>query len=352
MHIKRMLTGAVLLLLSLTACVDEFYFGRSSYKQILYLALQGQVGNATIVQDSLVIRLTVGATADLTALAIDSVRLSSYATIAPGKGVSLNFLEPQQFAVTAENGTTATYTVYVSQEGSTPQLENSLFEDWYTPAGKSYKEPGAGPETIWASANAGAAAFNKLSTLPVQLEGKTSAEVVTVDLGAVAGLVKQRMASGSLFTGKFELNVSNPLTSAKFGVPFTARPSGFRVRYAYTPGSPYLNGTGTVLNKVDSCDIYLLLENRNGVETARVATGWLRSGELVSELRTIDIPLYYGQLPLAAPNYMLPKNGLYGSPLEAVTHIILVFASSANGDSFEGGVGSRLLVYSVELLYD
>ena len=45
-------------------------------------------------------------------------------------------------------------------------------------------------------------------------------KLVTLDLGGVAGLIGQRMAAGSLFTGKFQLDIANPLNSTKFGIPF------------------------------------------------------------------------------------------------------------------------------------
>jgi hypothetical protein len=332
--------------------VKEDYFGKSGLKQIRYFSVPQQAGNTQIDNDSLLIRILVSPTADLTKLFADSIELSSYATVNPKAGVPQDFSKPVNYTVTAEDGSQAKYTVIVLRESSTPQLENRSLDDWYTPAGKNYQEPGSNDATIWATGNAGVVTLTTANVKPVSVSGTDlAAEMVTKDLGALGQLVGQRMAAGTIFTGKFILDVANPLNSAKFGVPFIGRPVSFTVSYTYAPGTPYRNGQGQILTKNDSCDIYMLLENRENNQVKRIATGWFRNTEKVDAYKEITIPLTYGTIPQGSPVYMYPVNGSFGTGSEPVTHISFVAASSAYGAFFEGGVNTRLVINNVKLNY-
>jgi hypothetical protein len=336
----------------LTACVKEDHFGRSDLKDIFYFTVPQQAGNTVILKDSLIIRILVAPTADLTKLYADSVQLSSYATMDPAVREVQDFSKPVQYTITAENGTKAVYTVVVKKESATPQLENAGLDDWYTPAGKNYQEPGKDESTIWASGNAGVVTLGQANVRPVTIQGTDlGAELITRDLGSLAQLVGQRMAAGSIFTGKFILDISNPLNSTKFGVPFIGKPASVTLSYKYLPGTPYRNGQGQTLNKTDSCDIYLLLENRNNNQVKRVATGWFRDGKQQDQMKDITLNLTYGPLPSGSPLYMFPANGLFGTANDEVTHITLVAASSAYGALFEGGTNSNLVINDVRLNY-
>jgi Putative carbohydrate metabolism domain len=332
-------------------CVKEDYFGRSPLKKIIYFSLTGQVGNSRIVQDSLLIYVNVDENIDISKLSADSITLSSYATILPGKGDINDFSQPVSYTVTAEDGTTVVYQVIVSRQASNTQLENSQFEDWYTPSGKSYQEPGKDENTIWASGNAGVVTLGQANTLPKQLTSSDlAAEMITRDLGALAQLTGQRMAAATLFTGKFILDISNPLNSTKFGISFTGRPKSVQFDYTYSPGSPYQNGKGQILSKNDSCDIYVLLENRTSTPVKRIATGWFRNGTTVNSITNQKIDLIYGPIPANSPAYQFPKNGgIFGTGSEPITHITVVFASSAYGDVYEGGVNSKLIVNNFQM---
>jgi len=37
-----------------------------------------------------------------------------------------------------------------------------------------------------------------------------------------------------MFTGFFKLNIGNPVASAKFGIPYSARPVSFKISYKYS----------------------------------------------------------------------------------------------------------------------
>ena len=345
-----------ILIASLAACVKEDHFGKTPLKQILYFAIEGQAGNARIVEDSLLIYVKVSSAVDIKALTLDSVKLSTFAKLSPDPKRPQDFSTPFTYTVTAEDGTTAVYTVSVQQEGNQPQLENSAFDDWYTPSGKSYQQPGADAGSIWASANDGVTTTgaNNFNTTPLLISGiDYAAQLVTKDLGFIAQIAGQRIGSATLFVGKFALNISNPSASTQFGTPFTAKPIGFSIDYNYKEGAPYKDGANKTLNKIDSADLYVLLENRtNPNAIKRIATGWFRAGNSASAtLAKIDVPLVYGMLPAKSPSYQKPENGLYGTKNDPVTHIVVVYASSANGILYEGAVNSTLLLNNFKLKY-
>lgn len=334
------------------SCIDEHFFGKSSLKQIRYFTVPGQLGNTQIIEDSLLIRIAVGSRVDITQLAADSIGLSSYAKVNPRKGEPQDFTNPVTYEVEAEDGSVSSYQVFVTKQSENQQLENSGFEDWYTPAGKNYEEPGKDANSIWASGNAGVVTLGEANVEKFEVApGDFAARLITRDLGPLAQLVRQRMAAGSMFTGKFVLDIANPINSAQFGIGFTGRPTSFTITYSYAPGTPYLNGQGQTLDKQDQADIYLLLENRSGAEVKRIGTAWLRSGESISELREVTVPVIYGPLPSDSPSYWFPANGQFGSSTDEITHLSLVFASSAEGANFEGGVNSTLVVNSIRLNY-
>lgn len=334
------------------SCIQEDHFGKSSEKKILSFVLENQVGNTQINQESRTISVIVSTEAQLATVKTTEILTSTFATVSPAMGEAQDFTLPVTYTVVAEDGSIVEYTVSVKQEGAEPQLDNSSFDVWFTTP-KGYQEPGVDANSIWATGNAGTVTLGNPNVTPLAINGNdNAAKLVTLDLGNLAGVLGQRMGAGSLFTGKFQLDIANPLNSTKFGIPFTAKPNKFSVKYAYTPGAPYLNKNGQVLTKKDSCDIYVLLENREGAEVKRVATGWFRSGEeKIDQFYTITLDLVYGTLGSNVPAYQKPANGLYGSSSEKVTHITVVFSSSYNGDLFEGGANSTLVVNDFRLIY-
>lgn len=343
-------TGFVFSLLFITSCIKDDHFGKSGYNNIHYFTIKDQVGVTNINRDSLFIKVVMPNAFDLTKLVVDSLNLSSYASSSLKKGEVFNGTSTVDFIVTAENGENAIYKLMVTEETLTPQLENSDFSQWYLVPGKDYKEPGLNQSsTIWATGNAGTVTLGSANAVPVTYEGKTAVQLKTINL-PLGQLLGQGMAAGTIFTGKFELNISQPLLSTKFGVPFVARPKGFSVKYAYTPGSVYKNGYGTVLPKLDSCDMYVLLENKSGDLVKRVATAWFRDGETVENLTEISQSFVYGSLPAETPAYMIPAGG-FASADEDINQITVVFSSSAYGAMFEGGVNSTLVVTDLRLIY-
>ncbi|MCT4624701.1 MAG: PCMD domain-containing protein, partial [Schleiferiaceae bacterium] len=125
-------------------------------------------------------------------------------------------------------------------------------------------------------------------------------------------------------------------------------------QYTYTPGANNEDENGAPLPYGDQCDIYILLENRDGAKTKRVGTAWFRNGDTQSSWKEIEVPVKYGQLDPSDDwfDYAQPQpDEEWGTGTENVTHISVLFSSSFEGDFFKGAIGSVLEVDNLILTY-
>ncbi|OWV24257.1 hypothetical protein B7982_00625 [Fibrobacter sp. UWB2] len=303
---------------------------------------------------------------DLTALELSEIELSEGATANIEVGESYDFGAGVQVTVTNANDESETYIVKAGY-----QLPGSNFNTW--------KGDNVTPDSIWGNAN----------TILTTTEKITSGSMIGAQIQTSSALTK--MASGSLYTADFNPKGVGTLSMASsstwpdgnelldFGKPFAARPEFMEVKFSY-------DGKG------DSCDIYILLENRTGDKNVNrkssdvnklVASAWFRSTKAdnsgrenpdvvsVSEpdenkMRTLRLKLQYGE-PLAgspiensstfntkleSSNKSAINNGLVqGTGDEPVTHIRVVFASSADGNHYKGTKGAILVIDEMKLIY-
>ena len=303
---------------------------------------------------------------DLTALELSEIELSEGATANVEVGESYDFGAGVQVTVTNANDESETYTVKAGY-----QLPGSNFNSW--------KGDNVTPDSIWGNAN----------TILTTTEKITSGSMIGAQIQTSSALTK--MASGSLYTADFNPKGVGTLSMASsstwpdgnelldFGKPFAARPEFMEVKFSYE-------------GKGDSCDIYILLENRTGDKNVNrkssdvnklVASAWFRSTKAdnsgrenpdvvrVSEpdenkMRTLRLKLQYGE-PLAgspiensstfntkleSSNKSAINNGLVqGSGDEPVTHVRVVFASSADGNHYKGTKGATLVIDEMKLIY-
>ena len=303
---------------------------------------------------------------DLTSLELSALELSDGATANVEVGRPYDF--GAGISVTVENadGESETYTVKAGY-----QLPGSNFNSW--------KGDDVTPDSIWGNAN----------TILTTTEKKTSGSMIGAIIKTGSALTKT--ASGSLYTADFNPNGVGTLSMASsstwpdgnelldFGKPFAARPEYMEVKFSYE-------------GKGDSCDIYILLENRTGDKNVNrkssdvnklVASAWFRSTkadntgrenpDVVSVsapdengMRTLRLKLQYGE-PLAgspiensstfntkleSSNKSAINNGLVqGLGDEPVTHIRVVFASSADGNHYKGTKGATLVIDEMKLIY-
>ncbi|WP_405327228.1 PCMD domain-containing protein [Fibrobacter sp.] len=303
---------------------------------------------------------------DLTTLELSEMELSEGATANVEVGESYDFGMGIQVTVTNANDESETFTVKAGY-----QLPGSNFNSW--------KGDEVTPDSIWGNAN----------TILTTTEKITSGSMIGAQIQTSSALTKT--ASGSLYTADFNPKGVGTLSMASsstwpdgnelldFGKPFNARPEFMEVKFSYE-------------GKGDSCDIYILLENRTGDKNVNrksgdvnklVASAWFRSTkadnsgrenpDVVSVsapdengMRTLRLKLQYGE-PLAgspiensstfntkleSSNKSAINNGLVqGSGDESVTHIRVVFASSADGNHYKGTKGATLVIDEMKLIY-
>lgn len=305
--------------------------------------------------------------ANLNELEITSLELSNGASIENfEQGAKYDLEFGKELTVKSNSCKVSNYSLNVGY-----QLPGSDFNTWNS------NDPQ--PDSIWANAN------TVLTTTKKYTKGSMiGAEIKT-------GEVLSKIASGSLYSAEFnpkEVGTLAMASSSKwpdgnelidFGKKFAARPTYVEFKLSY-------NGAG------DSCDAYVLLENRTGDKNVNrsssdkntlVASAWYRSTKgdntgrhnpdvvSVSEadangMRTIRLKFKYGtplegsaieksstfEMSLKSTDSKAIKNGLVqGSGSEHVTHIRVVLASSADGNHYKGKKDATLIVDEMRLIY-
>ena len=342
----------LLFLIGQSACIPEDKFGLSDFTAIKAFEIPGQSGPTTINGTDRTIAVSFPEGTDLTALAPSVIELSNFATVEPGVGEVQDFSSPVIYTVTAEDGSQADWEVTAIRADPQPQLPNSNFDQWYDAGG--YQQPGENADnTIWDTANKALALVGRSNTVPEDLGGGDfAARMVSQEAPLIV-----RMAAATLYTGSFTddfPSATDPRSNIDFGTPFAGRPQAFRVDYRYLPGEEYLDADGNPLAGGDQADIYVLLEKREVEQVARIATGWYRSDQRVEDWTTLEVPIKYGELTDADPEFEyanIRPGESWADPDETPTHITVVFSSSALGDFFTGAIGSELWVNNFELVY-
>ncbi len=201
----------------------------------------------------------------------------------------------------------------------------------------------------------------------------------------VLGMINIRvLASGTIFLGQMIepiTSTDNPQSKLITGIPFTKRPKALIYDYKVTTGGQCIKATGfskqQKLDRTDMAEVQLLLQHRwedpdGTVHANRVATGWERFGESVSDWKNAHrLELRYGDITKHKDykSYMGLVNGErayytsnskgkmvpiqedgWASANEPVTHIILQFSSS-NGGAYIGNTDSRFWIDNVKLEY-
>ena len=324
--------------------------------------------NATIDSGKIHIHLdTLPFLADLSNLELTELELSEGASCESHKtGEAYDFGAGQEIVVKNSDGESTTYIVKAGY-----QIPGSDFNDW--------KGNDIIPDSLWGNAN----------TLLTTTEKYTSGSMTGAKIATSALLGKT--ASGSLYTADFNPNNVGTLSMANsstwpdgnelidFGKHFNARPEYAEVKFSY-------DGSG------DSCDIYILLESRDGDKNINrgsddinklVASTWYRSTtddntgrenpDVVSisdkdenGMRTLRLKFRYGNplenspiensstfaTSLQSTNKSAIDNSLIqGEGKESVTHIRVVFASSADGNHYKGVKNATLIIDDLKLIY-
>lgn len=230
------------------------------------------------------------------------------------------------------------------QEDTTSFEENLSLDTWEVIA--NYSNP-----VGWETSNPGTTFISIANATEEKTDvvNGSAAKLETTSIG-ITGI-----ASATIYTGRFELNLDNPASSAILGVPFDKRPSNFSFNYKYTPGDKYEQydgAKGTEINGTDSCLVYMYLQKREGSKIERIGTAAMQSSETISEWTSKTLSVTYGEISNPTAGFKLrPEETGWASAETTPTHIIIVFASSSAGDYFRGAIGSLMYVDEISIKY-
>lgn len=223
-------------------------------------------------------------------------------------------------------------------------LENGSMENW-SQDGKIWYPNAAGANPFWGTGNPGAANFigNLTTATDESVKGK-AALLETKD-----AIIK--LGAGNIFTGDFELEGLNGLLH--FGRSFNSFPTSLRLYYKYTPATIDMIGDNvgdlaSLKGQTDMFQIYIALSDKiyeihndpknrqlfNPNDSGIIAYGEFTSSQSVTSYKQLEIPLEYRYTD-RTPKY-----------------IIIVASSSKYGDYYIGGVGSKLWLDEMELVYE
>lgn len=301
---------------------------------------------------------------DITAFAPQFV-LTEGATISPASGVPQDFTTPVTYTVQSEDGAW-------KKEYRVSLLQNTVsgdfrFENWtltpeynyYTPYEVEFGEQ----QTVWASGNSGyslVAPEKAPGAYPTQrsedaVEGTYAASLETKSTGALGAIVGMPIAAGNLFLGSFDgsKSLTAPLEATVFGIPFNKKPVRFTGSYKYVSGGPVKdrNQNPLVPEVLDKCDIYAVLFKTT---TERP---YLNGGNILTDPSVVAIaaiPNGNSTTGTGYVNFDIPfvySKDVSIADLEAYGYkLTVVFSSSKNGATFEGALGSKLLVDNVKIV--
>lgn len=263
-------------------------------------------------------------------------------------GLSASTTYKYRISVDGSAGSEQTFTT----AAATP-LENGAMEEW-SQDGKQWNPWATGKDAFWGTGNKGSSILSSIGNITSPTDESVSGKAAYLE-SKDAWL---KLAAGNLFIGDFDLDGTNGLLH--FGRPFTSFPTALRLYYKYTPAIISIVGSSieetlpsSLKNMVGQSDlfhIYIALsdksepyEIRNNPDKRQlfdpndaniIAYGEYTSSEPVTSYKELEIPLEY-----RATN-RTPK------------YIIIVASSSKYGDYYLGGVGSKLWLDEMELVYE
>lgn len=263
-------------------------------------------------------------------------------------GLSASTTYKYRISIDGSAGSEQTFTT----AAATP-LENGTMEEW-SQDGKQWNPWAAGKDAFWGTGNKGSSILSSIGNITSPTDESVSGKAAYLE-SKDAWL---KLAAGNLFIGDFDLDGTNGLLH--FGRPFTSFPTALRLYYKYTPAIISIVGSSieetlpsSLKNMVGQSDlfhIYIALsdksepyEIRNNPDKRQlfdpndaniIAYGEYTSSEPVTSYKELEIPLEY-----RATN-RTPK------------YIIIVASSSKYGDYYLGGVGSKLWLDEMELVYE
>lgn len=353
--------------ISMVSCIKEEPLNAEC--DILEVTLPDNILNRAPIIENNKITLIVKNDVSLLQPLAPEFRLTAGATIDPPSGTPRNFLFPQSYTVTSEDGEWhKTYTVDVQKNNiislaysfeqvrEIPALGGACKYDEFFEIGTNGKET-----LVWASANSAYALSLQASTpntFPTYqsnegYEGKC-VTLTTRSTGSWGARLKKPIAAGNLFIGNFDSQsaVTRPLEATRFGTPFYNEPVSFSGYYKYTPGETYCetdaDGNFTpVAGKTDMFNLYVVM-----YETSPQLQ-WLDGTNILDRnnmaiIGSAEIPDRHASdewVSFSVPFTIWEGRSIDEDKLkEGMYNISVVMCSSQDGDFFSGAIGSTLWV--------
>ena len=218
--------------------------------------------------------------------------------------------------------------------------------DWVNVATQTstYNEP-----TDWATSNP-SGTYTQCFPVTKELDNQNGyVKLSTLSSGLPTSL--PNIVSGSMFFGRFSLNIGAPLKSTKFGLPIEG---GYITtvggQFKYKSGDTFYNNhTPAVPNKEDNWSVVVVIyevasldETLDGTNIASVTDKTIAMGQLIgaeaADWTSFNCPVY-----LLDVNKKIESGKLYKAAV--------VFSSSVDGANYNGCVGSELCLDNLTVTY-
>lgn len=290
-------------------------------------------------------------------------------------GTPVDFSKECKFYVKSQSGkTNYTYVVNASELKTDFDFATGL-ESWEIQnettdpeqAYLMYDEPANG----WATSNGGVYFIKLVQVYPKESpyvveqttdarSGAKAAKLTTIfttglDMGIA---VIPAVTSGTVFSGVFEVDMTNTLKSTKFGYPCFKKPVSFSGSYKYTPGDTYLycpdpkhaDKVEAVPTKTDAPAINAVLYEVDSYAFDFLdGTNLLTSDRIVAKasLKNPGTPSSYEDFNI---KFEWPEDKKYDSSKKY--KLAIVCSSSKDGDKFTGAPGSVLYVDDLKVTFE
>lgn len=261
------------------------------------------------------------------------------------------------YSIQAEGASSTTaYTLLMKKIAFAESFKFS-FDNWTELISGSWQYQNPSPANVLATSNAGAVMliniFGYKGGYPVleteDAKSGHAAQLVSRDTRGM--IMTPALTSGSMFLGEFILDISAPLTSTKFGIPFTQKPLRFKGYYKYTAGSLFIDGSAkppieVVGGKKDKFAISAVLYEVNSYVETLTGVDVNTSSKIVA---TAVVPNDNEQAVYTAfdVEFKWLKDKQYDKSKKY--KLAFICSSSADGDKYIGAVNSTLFIDEFEI---
>ncbi len=354
----KLIIITLLYIFSLSSCIKEEALNKEA--DILKIVLPEKIleRQAEITNDEII--CYAKSDADLTQLA-PIFQLTEGATISPKSGEIMDFSQPCIYTVQSQDKQwSKKYTItFIKSTISEKKYIKYHFDNYKLKENKYYQfyEVNDNNTTTfkWASGNSGYTFIAGNATpeeYPTSVE-KHGFKNSAVKLTTIKGDVNHAVIAGSLFSGVFKLNAFEPLKSTHFGVIFTNEPVKLKGYYKYKSGDNFLktsSSTTTIVDRRDSCSLYAVFYETNKETTYLDGTNILTNENIISIARLSDTNEVDDWTFFELPFVVRKGKSIDTKKLKTGKYnLAIVLSSSKDGDTYNGAIGSTLIVDEVEI---